>query len=559
MKNVSRQVNKVIVGLTILFLLVLGCLISLSFFEQRYYLKEEVQHAANMLADSVYRGMIFPMSVGEGETLRQQMVDFKNKMKGMEIFIFGFDRSSTYASEKEKVGSDLSQHIKSKDLAAALDRLLRDAKASEIGYEELIEGKPYLTVLRPILNESRCHHCHGASRSVLGGLMVRKSIDTVNSNLTSLRNKTIFGGIIGCVIVILALSFLISRLVIRPVNRLAEGLSESSAQVASASGQVSSASQSFAEGTSQQAAGIQETSSSLEEMSLMTKQNAENAHQANTVTRETSTVVDAANLSMKELTQSMNDISKASEETGKIIKTIDEIAFQTNLLALNAAVEAARAGEAGAGFAVVADEVRNLAMRASNAAKNTANLIEDTVRKIKKGSEIAGRTNEAFVKVAEAAKKVGGLVDEIAAASSEQARGFEQINKAVSEVDKVVQQNAANAEESASAAEQMNAQAGQIRDYAKELLVLLGSKKAYGLLSAEGLRIESKDQTPTNFSLKKRRRNEAFRSGSSHPVTGDSRPGQANIEPGNSEGGGVSTRNLLKQGGIVFKTFIRGE
>ena len=110
--------------------------------------------------------------------------------------------------------------------------------------------------------------------------------------------------------------------------------------------------------------------------------------QANTLMAETSKVVDEANQSMKELTGSMEEISQASEETGKIIKTIDEIAFQTNLLALNAAVEAARAGEAGAGFAVVADEVRNLALRAAEAAKNTSSLIEDTVKKVKKGSEI---------------------------------------------------------------------------------------------------------------------------------------------------------------------------
>ena len=116
----------------------------------------------------------------------------------------------------------------------------------------------------------------------------------------------------------------------------------------------------------------------------MTKQNADHANQANHLMSETSSVVSKANEFMSGLTTSMNDISKASEETSKIIKTIDEIAFQTNLLALNAAVEAARAGEAGAGFAVVADEVRNLAMRAADAARNTADLIESTVKKSKR-------------------------------------------------------------------------------------------------------------------------------------------------------------------------------
>jgi len=146
-------------------------------------------------------------------------------------------------------------------------------------------------------------------------------------------------------------------------------------------------------------------------------------------------LVGQANHSMSELTGSMAEISKAREETSKIIKTIDEIAFQTNLLALNAAAEAARAGEAGAGFAVVADEVRNLAMRAAEAARNTAEMIEGTVKKVSQGSELVTSTNEAFTQVAESSAKVGELVAEIAAASEEQSRGIDQVNTAVSEED----------------------------------------------------------------------------------------------------------------------------
>jgi methyl-accepting chemotaxis protein len=170
----------------------------------------------------------------------------------------------------------------------------------------------------------------------------------------------------------------------------------------------------------------------------------------------------------------MKEITAASEETSKIIKTIDEIAFQTNLLALNAAVEAARAGEAGAGFAVVAEEVRNLAMRAADAAKNTSGLIEGTVKKIKDGSDLVLKANEAFAEVAVNSSKVGELVGEIAAASQEQAQGIDQINKAVTEMDKVTQQTAANAEESASASEEMNAQAEQMKQISLTLVNIIG-------------------------------------------------------------------------------------
>ncbi len=195
---------------------------------------------------------------------------------------------------------------------------------------------------------------------------------------------------------------------------------------------------------------------------------------------EANQIVTSANESMEKLTVSMEDISKASEETFKIIKTIDEIAFQTNLLALNAAVEAARAGEAGAGFAVVADEVRNLAMRAADAAKNTAQLIEGTVKKINDGSELVSITNGEFKQVSQSAAKVGSLIAEISEASKEQSNGIEQVNIAISEMDKVVQQNAANAEESASASEEMHAQAEQLREYVRNLLVLIAGDGNHG-------------------------------------------------------------------------------
>jgi methyl-accepting chemotaxis protein len=292
------------------------------------------------------------------------------------------------------------------------------------------------------------------------------------------------------VVLAVGLGIFLTRSISRPIMQVAEGLSAGADQVASASSQVSGSSQSLAEGASQQAAAIEETSSSIEEMASMARQNADNAGQANALMGSINGTVESADRSMQELTRSMGDIRKASEETGKIIKTIDEIAFQTNLLALNAAVEAARAGEAGAGFAVVADEVRNLAMRAAEAAKNTSGLIEDTVKKVREGGEIVAKTNEEFANVATGTKKVKELVAEIAAASQEQAQGVDQINKAVAEMDKVVQRNAASAEESASASEEMNAQAAQMKDYVQELVALIKGG-GNGIASASYQRIDA--------------------------------------------------------------------
>jgi methyl-accepting chemotaxis protein len=303
----------------------------------------------------------------------------------------------------------------------------------------------------------------------------------------SVRSASVvmYAGIAVALLVGVLMAYFLTRSITRPIHSVIEGLSGGAAQVASAAGQVATSSQSLAEGAAQQAAALEETSSSLEEMASMTKTNADNANQADHLSQQTNSVLDQANQAMGELTKSMQDIAQASDQTSKIIKTIDEIAFQTNLLALNAAVEAARAGEAGAGFAVVAEEVRNLAMRAAEAAKNTAALIESTVKKVKDGSELVSRTNEAFSELAKSSVKVAELVGEIAAASAEQAQGIEQVNRAAVELDKVTQQNAASAEESASASEEMSAQAETMQGYVSELVGLVGSSNGDGMRQRE--------------------------------------------------------------------------
>lgn len=239
-------------------------------------------------------------------------------------------------------------------------------------------------------------------------------------------------------------------------------VSEAVQQVTSASTQISSSSQAVAEGASEQASSLEETSSSLEEMSGMTKQNAQNAHEANSMINTTKGSAENGGKSMGKMMQAMSQIRESAEGTAAIIKDINEIAFQTNLLALNAAVEAARAGEAGRGFAVVAEEVRNLALRSKEAAKKTEDLINESVSLAGNGESISTEVNGNLTEIVESVNKVASVISEIATASEEQSRGIEQINKAVSEMDRVTQQNAANSEESASASEELSSQAEEL-------------------------------------------------------------------------------------------------
>ena len=173
---------------------------------------------------------------------------------------------------------------------------------------------------------------------------------------------------------------------------------------------------------------------------------------------------------MNRMSTAIQDIQSSSAETAKIIKVIDEIAFQTNLLALNAAVEAARAGEAGKGFAVVAEEVRNLAKRSAVAARDTATLIEESVRNAESGVVISGDVGAALLEIAESVNKTSELINEIAASAGEQAQGIGEINEAVTQMDQITQSNAANAEESASASEELSNQAQQMNSVVEELV-----------------------------------------------------------------------------------------
>jgi len=366
----------------------------------------------------------------------------------------------------DQTGLFIAHPDKSNILAAnittldGMEKISRSMTAKQTGVQEYVfKGTRKITGFAPV----------GLTGWSVGLTQER---DELTAAANSIR---IFIAIVGIIFLVLAtfVIALFARRIYSIITRVVTGLAEGADQVVAASIQVSSSSQNLAEGASEQAASLEETSSAIEEMSSMTKQNAENAGQAKEMMGNARIIVEKVNDHMDEMSKAIVEITKTSEETSKIIKTIDEIAFQTNLLALNAAVEAARAGEAGAGFSVVADEVRNLALRASEAAKNTNTLIENTIKAVKNGSELTTKTKKAFHENIAIAGKIGQFIDEIAKASKEQDRAVSEVSTAVAEMNGVTQQTAANAEESASASEELNAQAQQMKGFVKDLSAVI--------------------------------------------------------------------------------------
>jgi len=338
----------------------------------------------------------------------------------------------------------------------------------------------------------------GESDKLLQHQQVNLTTDT-DGALASIESSRWITGIL------LALSAAIGIVivfVVRGINTLLSSsvveLAESAEQIAAAANQVSSSSQSLAQGSSEQAATIEETSSVSVEINSMAQRNTENSKQTAGIVTDSEAGFQKANNSLSEMVVAMEGISTSSQKISKIIKVIDEIAFQTNILALNAAVEAARAGDAGMGFAVVADEVRNLAQRCAQAAKDTTDLIEDSIEKSDSGMTKVDQVAIAIREITAQSAQIKTLVDEINLGSIEQSRGIDQISTSIGQMEQVTQSSAANAEETAAAAEQLSAQAKAMKDVVARLRSMVQSESRPSALRSPASHIRTRSIVPSS-------------------------------------------------------------
>ncbi len=240
-------------------------------------------------------------------------------------------------------------------------------------------------------------------------------------------------------------------------------INQSADLVASGSGQVSDGAQALAQGATEQASAVEELASTITNISQQIKTTAENAMEAKVQSTTADTEVEECNRQMSDMIVAMEEITRTSNEIGKIIKTIEDIAFQTNILALNAAVEASRAGQAGKGFAVVANEVRSLASKSSIASKDTANLIEHSIEAVAHGTQLVDSTAQSLIKVVDAVRTTSSKVDVIANAAEQQADAIEQVSVGVDQISSVVQTNSATSEQSAAASQELSSQAEMLK------------------------------------------------------------------------------------------------
>ena len=451
---------------------------------------------------------VFCLSLNSWVALNKLNNGFKN-MKAREIngevATLSINRDLNYVSRLTRdtmLGGDQEKNLKK--LNSRIERIKKNFQVLKEAYpgDELVgkaegaalafvqDGKGFVERMANLPKEDRYKQYPAykksatplavQSRQYFGSLIKNTaeqfevSINTFQANIQKARTIAIIAFVLVAILLVV-LGYFMMKSIVGPIGQVISGLEESSTRVSVVAEDISTASSDLSNGANKQVSSLEEAAMAAENIRTITMQTVDNAGKATGHFNELEGVVGRASNSMNDLTGAIDDVVSSSQETQKIIKTIDEIAFQTNLLALNAAVEAARAGEAGAGFAVVAEEVRNLAMRSAEAAKNTADLIEDTMAKTSHGANLVGQTEKEFEEFATLLASTAALVNQISTATAEQASGVNTVSDSVGRMETVAQQNLQNASRSKGCSKDLSVEVRNLHGYVAGLSSLIGS------------------------------------------------------------------------------------
>ncbi len=429
------------------------------------------------LEDAIHASLIDAMANGEMDKFERILVAQCAVPGLQEVSLLDQKGRTAYSSKPDLAKKALPDEIQSQTLTQGAQVRHRTEESFEM--------------YQPLRAEKRCVECHTDWKEgqICGVMSTRFSADALKAAEQAwttfeqnVKNESAFTTAITSVALIIVLIGLVGATVhfqvAVPLKRVAQSLWIGAGQVSGASGQVAETTRTLASGASEQAASLEETSASLEEMAATTAGNTENARLTNDIARKTLAAAEAGVATMQEVNIAMEAIRIAGVDIGKIIKTINEIAFQTNLLALNASVEAARSGEAGLGFAVVAEEVRALAQHSAAAANDTAARVAATIARTNEGVILNQRLAIGLNAIVAHARKLDELAAGVAGASKEQSQGINHLNGAVEQMDQVTQNNAASAEENAAAAQNLSAQAEAMKESVRDLLKLVSGNSA---------------------------------------------------------------------------------
>jgi len=467
---------------------VMGAMIVLNNSSQNQMMARQAHDQAHMLAESVQGAMDEGLSTGNNDAVRAQFRKLKAKLPGVEVAVFDFEGRTSFATNPSWVGKPLDQLVANQEAVAAGLAMLQSGSAPQGAFQETADGATYLEVFQPIANEPRCHHCHGASRAVLGGNLVRLPIDGTLAAIASMRNRSLSLGMAGLALLVLALFLFFQRLVNRPVKTLldltarisngdltarvavtgrdeishicnrmndmaaslgamfgtikhnsdavgvaAAQLTAIAHQTGDLTDQVNLAAATVNTAATQMSADMHAASGAMEASSASTNMVAASTEQMSATigeiaqsTAKARQITDQAVAQAANASQTVTRLGEAAQQIGKVVETITEISEQVNLLALNATIEAARAGEAGRGFAVVANEIKELAKQTAAA----------TVQIKTKVGAIQSDTEDSVAGIAGVGRvisDVNAIVVTIAAAVEQQSAATREISANVSQ------------------------------------------------------------------------------------------------------------------------------